>query len=441
VDIRIDQLPPPDNSDCIRTQKALRESEKKLAHAMKLARLVDWQYDVASGLFHFSDRYYALHGTTSELEGGDTMSAEAFARKYVHPDDAPMVGAEIAKALAANDPDYISQVEARILRRDGAVRHVLVHISITKDAQGRTVQLLGANQDITERKQSEQDLRKLWRAVEHAHAAIVITDITGQIEYVNPNFVEMTGYGVAEAVGRNPRIMKSGLHTPAFYKCMWETILRGEVWNGEFCNKKKNGELYWESASIAPIRDAAGNISHFVAIKEDITERRQLRRQIRETTHLADKAEVAADALHNVGNVLNSVNVSSSIIADRMHQWKIANLGKAVTLLREHESDLAEFLTRDPKGKQLLHYLYVLADHLAAEQSEMIKEIALLSGDIDHIKEIVAMQQSFSKVSGTRESVLPADLVEDALRISGADLERHQIELVREYSNTPAISV
>jgi signal transduction histidine kinase len=166
-----------------------------------------------------------------------------------------------------------------------------------------------------------------------------------------------------------------------------------------------------------------------------------LQRQIRETSHLAGKAEVAASALHNVGNVLNSVNVSSSIISDKMHQWKIANLGKAVALLREHESDLAVFLTRDPKGKQLLHYLCVLADHLAAEQSEMIKEIALLSGDIDHIKEIVAMQQSFSKVSGTRESVLPADLAEDALRISGADLDRHQIELVREYSNTPAITV
>ena len=188
---------------------------------MSLAQLVDWEYDVASGLFTFSDRYYALHGTTSALEGGNVMSAEHFARRFVHPDDAHLVAEEVAKAVATGDSDYVSQLECRILRRDGELRHVLVNIAIAKDAAGRTIRLRGANQDITERKQSEQALRNLWRAVEQSPATVVITDFSGKIEYVNPKFVETTGYSVAEALGQNPRLLKSGLHDSGFYRAMW----------------------------------------------------------------------------------------------------------------------------------------------------------------------------------------------------------------------------
>ena len=428
---------------CDRSQveNALRESERRLAHAMNLAQLVDWDYDVASREFIFSDRYYALHGTTSALEGGNRMSAEAFARQFVHPEDAHMVGDEIARAVTATGGDYVSKVEARILRRDGEVRRVLVHISIAKDAAGRTIQLHGANQDLTERKKAEEDLRILWRAVEQTPATVVITNFRGDIEYVNPKFVEITGYSVAEALGQNPRILKSDLHPPGFYKSLWRTLLQGDVWQGELCNKKKNGEFYWESASIAPIRDARGKTTHFVAIKEDITERRRLQRDLLETSRLAGMAEVATSVLHNIGNVLNSVNTSSSVISDKVRQSRIANLGKVVSLLREHQSDLAGYLSNNAKGKQLLDYLDALTDHLTAEQTEIINELALLTRNIDHIKDIVAMQQSYSKVSGICEMVSPADLVEDALRMNGSSLERHHIDLLREYSPTPGINV
>jgi signal transduction histidine kinase len=142
-----------------------------------------------------------------------------------------------------------------------------------------------------------------------------------------------------------------------------------------------------------------------------------------------------------VGNVLNSVNVSSSIISDKVRRSKIANLGKAVDLLRQHEGDLTAYLTQDDKGKQLLGYLQALAGHLASEQAELVKELASLTKYVDHIKEIVAMQQSYSKVSGICEIVPPSDLVEDALRMNRASLDRRQIMLVREYSQTPAILV
>jgi signal transduction histidine kinase len=302
-----------------KAEEALHEDKRSLARAMSLAQLVDWEYDVARGLFTFSDLYYTLRGTTSEQEGGDAMSTEDFVRKFVHPDDAHLVDEEIGRAVATVDPHYLSQLELRVFRRDGELRHVLLHISAVKDAEGRTVWLHGTSQDITEGK--------------------------------------------------------------------------------------------------------------------------RLHRQLLEISRMANMAEVATSVLHNVGNVLNSVNVSSSIISDKVRRSKIANLGKAVDLLQQHEQDLAAFLTQDDKGKQVLGYLHALADHLASEQAEVVKELALLTKNVDHIKEIVAMQQSYSKISGICEIVPPSDLVEDALRMNRAALDRRQIVLVREYSQTPAILV
>lgn len=123
-------------------------------------------------------------------------------------------------------------------------------------------------------------LRKLSSAVENSPASIVITDEKGLIEYVNPAFSRMTGYGPEEAFGRSTRILKGGEQPEEFYRDMWETLSRGSVWRGEFHNKRKDGTLFWESASISPIRDAQDKISHFVAVKENITEKRMMLQQL-----------------------------------------------------------------------------------------------------------------------------------------------------------------
>ena len=130
----------------------------------------------------------------------------------------------------------------------------------------------------------EDERRRLWRAIEHSPASVVVTDLSGTIEYVNPKFCEVTGYTAEEAMGQNPRVLKSGDQPPEFYKELWDTILAGDEWHGELSNKKKSGEVYWEHASISPIRDAQGKITHFVAVKEDITERRRAEKALRERT-------------------------------------------------------------------------------------------------------------------------------------------------------------
>ncbi len=131
-----------------------------------------------------------------------------------------------------------------------------------------------AEREIKERKQVEEKLRKLSQAVEQSPVSIVITDTTGKIEYVNPRFVQLTGYGLDEAIGENPRILKTDITPSETHRQLWETILSGLEWRGEFVNRKKNGELYYEFALISPIIDSNGVVTHYLAVKEDITERK-----------------------------------------------------------------------------------------------------------------------------------------------------------------------
>jgi signal transduction histidine kinase len=153
----------------------------------------------------------------------------------------------------------------------------------------------------------------------------------------------------------------------------------------------------------------------------------------------AGMAEVAIGVLHNVGNVLNSVNISSSVLADRLRQLKTERLSKAVALLRLHENDLAAFLSTDAKGKQMMPYLEMLAGHVAAEQAGALAELENLARNIEHIKDIVAVQQNYATGVGLAEPVQVIDLVEDALRMNASGLERHEIHTTRDYDPHPPV--
>lgn len=183
-------------------------------------------------------------------------------------------------------------------------------------------------------------------------------------------------------------------------------------------------------------------------LQHEIAERKRaeselelLHKQLLETSRHAGMAEVATSVLHNVGNVLNSVNVSTSLVCDNLRKSKSQNLAKAANLLQEHTADLGTFLTSDPKGQLLPKYLADLSDHLATEQEDMLTELELLSKNIEHIKDIVAMQQSYAKVSGFVEAHAADKLVEDALHMNAAAFVRHGVELLRDYSPVPMVAV
>jgi PAS domain S-box-containing protein len=171
-------------------------------------------------------------------------------------------GAAVGKTL---------DLEAR--RKDG--QEISVQLSLSAIQINGGWHAVGIMRDITERKRMEEKLRQLSQAMEQSPASVVITDTAGNIEYVNPKFIQVTGYTLADVLGKNPRVLKSGEKSPEAYRELWQTITSGKEWRGEFHNQKKNGELYWESASISPIRDVAGRVTHYVAVKEDITARKR----------------------------------------------------------------------------------------------------------------------------------------------------------------------
>jgi diguanylate cyclase (GGDEF)-like protein/PAS domain S-box-containing protein len=140
-------------------------------------------------------------------------------------------------------------------------------------------------EELIQHERAEEKIRRLARAVEQSPAPVVITDSNGNIEYVNSKFAQLTGYTYAEAIGRNPRILKSGKQPPELYEELWQTISNGKEWRGEFLNKKKNGDLYWENASISAIKNEEGVITHFVGVKEDITERKQEEETMRQLAY------------------------------------------------------------------------------------------------------------------------------------------------------------
>jgi PAS domain S-box-containing protein len=169
----------------------------------------------------------------------------------------------------------VRDYELEIRHQDGHITPVFYNASVYRDESGDVIGVFAAARDISERKQSEKQLILLTTALESAANGIFITDRDGNILWSNPALERMTGYNYRELNGQNPRILKSGVHDKAFYQHMWESILSGKVWQSEYTNRRKDGSLYTEEQTITPVRDSDGLISHFIAIKQDITERKR----------------------------------------------------------------------------------------------------------------------------------------------------------------------
>ena len=204
-----------------------------------------------------------IHGLHYEafLERNASEGVESF----------PLAGAGDAEHRRSKDESYLESIP-----HPGGRRWLLASDTLSDAGECVLVRV-----DVTEAKQRELELAKLHRAVEQSPVSVVITDGAGNIEYVNPRFEQCTGYTLSEVVGRNPRILKSGRTPEQVYRDMWAHLLRGETWHGELINRRKDGSTFWEEIYIAPVRDSDGRTTHFIAFKEDISERRRAEEAIR----------------------------------------------------------------------------------------------------------------------------------------------------------------
>lgn len=205
----------------------------------------------------------------------------------------------------------------------------------------------------------------------------------------------------------------------------------------------KDGHVTWADVTKLPLRDASGEIIGTFGMTRDVTAAEELKadlektqRNLLETSRTAGMAEVATGVLHNVGNVLTSLNVSASMIGTSLQQSKADSLQKLSNLLRDHATDLGTFLTADPKGRRVPEFMDSLARHALEERDRLLSEITSLQQNIDHIKEIVAMQQAYATMVGVLEPLDPAELMDDALRMNAGALVRHEIEVERLFQPT-----
>ena len=310
-------------------------------------------------------------------------------------------------------------------------------------------------QQIKERERSEDDLRKSnerFRLTMLATTNVIWDwDLEKKTLWWNDNFEAVFGYAPKD-IDDSLEFANTRMHPED--RARVKKSLRGAVegsdtlWSDQYRFRRADGEYAWVVDRGYVVRDASGKAARMIGAMQDISPRKraeaeleQINKQLLDASRRAGMAEIASNVLHNVGNVLTSVNVSVTLVADRIRQSRATGLSKLVNLFKAHEGDLGSFITNDPRGKHVPAYLAELAGQTAAEQKECLKEIESLRDNIDHIKEIVSMQQSYATVSGLKERLDPVALVEDSLRMNVGALTRHNVKLVREYEAVPHINV
>jgi len=291
-------------------ETALRESERSLREAQEAGRVGGYVYHIQENCWHGSSVLDAIFGTDPSYP----HTVEGW-RDLIHPLDRDAVFAHLGESIAGHRR---FEREYRIVRRnDGAERWVLGLGQVEYGEHDVPQRLVGTIQDITERRQAEDALRLQSAALNAAANPMVITDRDGGIVWANPAFTALTGYAAGEAIGRNPReLVKSGKQDAAFYRLMWDTILAGNVWRGELTNRKKDGTEYLEEMTITPVRDAGGTITHFVALKQDITETRRLQEHLQQSQKMESIGRLAGGVAHDFNNLLTVINATAVLAAE-----------------------------------------------------------------------------------------------------------------------------
>ncbi|HEU6448497.1 MAG TPA: PAS domain S-box protein [Verrucomicrobiae bacterium] len=357
------------------------------------------------------------------------------------------------KILRTGEP-VIGKVEKETWP-DGGVSWALTSKMPLRNETGKIIGTFGISKDITELKRAQEEAAREQARLKFIFDAVPIgislaeygPDKQLRERVINDSHLQICG--LTRQQDQNPDIYGKITHPGDRERQMRLMREIDEKKSNRFSVEKRylrpDGKTVWVIFSFQrryfqdeTFEDLC-TVVDITESKQAQEEREKLSRQLVDASRQAGMAEVATSVLHNVGNVLNSVNVSSALVSEKVRNSKAANVAKAVALMRQHETDLGDFLANDPKGKQLPTYLENLAAHLADEQKEILQEVNALVENIVHIKEIVAMQQSYAKSFGMVEQLKVSELVDDSLRMNEGALNRHHVSIVRDYAETPMI--
>ena len=281
--------------------KAITELQERYERAVKGSRdgLWDWP-DISKDEEWWSEDWYALLG----LRNGEVESNYSGFKSLLHPEDLPRMEEALKNHFYGQDK---YDVEYRLKHKSGEYRWFRGRGVVERDKNGVATRMSGSISDIHESKKNRETIEKLSQVAQQIPISVLITDHEGNIEFVNEALIKLSGYSAEEVLGKTPRIFKSGESPDSYYQIMWETIAQGKEWRGVFHNKKKNGELYWESVLIFPLKDINGKVSNFIGLKEDITEKKQL-----EST-LIDHERLIRSVVNNLKDGLIISNIDGNI--------------------------------------------------------------------------------------------------------------------------------
>tara|TARA_B100000315_G_scaffold252807_1_gene290345 strand:+ start:38 stop:1333 length:1296 start_codon:yes stop_codon:yes gene_type:complete len=288
--------------------------------------------------------------------------------------------------LTTKETGEIITKEAPVVDVEGSTLWFHSTLVPVNDDEGQIEYIIVVSVDTTARREAEEDLRKLTNAIEHSAEIVVITDLKGNIEYVNPAFEKITEFSKSEVVGENVRMLKSGFHDRAFYTNMWNTIKSGKIWQGELVNKKKSGQRYNERMSIAPVFDNDGNITNFVAIKEDVTLEKKLQLQLLQSEKLSSIGTFISGVAHELNNPLTAVLGFSEVLMDnknlsndvRKNLEKIATQSERAAKIVKN---LLKFSRENKEGKVAININDIL------ESTLILEEYHFKTGDVKVIKD------------------------------------------------------
>jgi PAS domain S-box-containing protein len=414
--------------------------------AISAAALLDsapvavYHADAAGNVIYSNPEYRRIFG----LKPG--AGADAWAQR-VHPDDRERMKRVWAEFCRQPSPRRFEGY--RTLTEDGAVRHFSEQVVAAKGVPG----WVGTITDFTDLVSARDNLRQaeslLRNTFDQAPLGIVYTDRASKFVRFNQAFCAMVGLERDELAQRtlsNVTCSDDIAHVSMQLEGLW----KGDVQFVDLEKRltRKDGSLLWVRTTTSLVREAGAAPEYSVEFLRDISVRKdtaleleRVHKQLMTASRQAGMAEVATNVLHNVGNILNSVNISASLVIERVKQSKAPGVSRLAALLQEQGSAVGEFMVNDERGKRIPEYLTSLGDALIGDQKVTLEELASLRENLEHIKDTVAMQQSYAKLCGVTETVAVADLVEDSLRLNAGAFVRHGVTLRREFSEVPPITV